>query len=85
MLKNQRARLWAFRSRYESLNAHLIQLSPLAVLSRGYAIVEDGDGHVLRSADETAPGQALRIRLHQGKLAAMVSQVEIDADGGGQA
>ena len=51
-------------------------LSPLAVLSRGYAIAYSADGRVIRSAAETAPGQPVRVRLGQGSLEAEVKKVD---------
>jgi exodeoxyribonuclease VII large subunit len=61
------------RHREEAIEAHLTQLSPLGVLARGYAIVEDARRHVLRSSTETSPGESLHIRLHYGDIAATVS------------
>jgi len=68
MLRTMQDRLWQSRRKYESLDLHLRQLSPLTVLSRGYAIVQTPQGSVLRSASETAPGEDLSIRLSQGQL-----------------
>ncbi|HYN97580.1 MAG TPA: exodeoxyribonuclease VII large subunit, partial [Pilimelia sp.] len=48
-------------------------LSPAATLQRGYAIEQRGDGHVVRAAAEVAPGDALRVRLADGELAATVA------------
>ena len=56
----------------ENCQLHLRQLSPLTVLSRGYAIVQDESGHVLRASGETAAGEAIQIRLHEGGLNAEV-------------
>lgn len=62
------------RQREGHLAIHLQQMSPFAVLARGYAIVEKPSGQVVRSAAETQPGDALRIRLHRGELAASVTE-----------
>ncbi len=43
-------------------------VSPLATLERGYAIVFDAQGHVLRQATSAAPGDRLRARLADGEL-----------------
>ncbi|GAB3791763.1 exodeoxyribonuclease VII large subunit [Dyella agri] len=43
-------------------------VSPLATLERGYAILFDADGKVLRSAQGVEPGAALRARLADGEL-----------------
>ncbi|RAN81618.1 exodeoxyribonuclease VII large subunit [Bacillus sp. SRB_336] len=49
--------------------------SPLATLERGYAIIFDADGQVLRSAKNVAVGTPLRARLADGELA-----LRVDAD-----
>jgi exodeoxyribonuclease VII large subunit len=53
--------------------ARLRALSPAATLQRGYAIVQRGDGHVLRAAGDVAEGDPLRVRLADGELAAKVT------------
>jgi exodeoxyribonuclease VII large subunit len=75
MRKAIEARLWQARRRHESLELHARQLSPLGVLARGYAIVENARGRILRSAAETAVEERLKIRLHRGELDAAVLQV----------
>jgi len=47
-------------------------VSPLATLERGYAIVFDADGQVLRAARNAPPGTSLRARLAEGELALRV-------------
>jgi exodeoxyribonuclease VII large subunit len=47
-------------------------VSPLATLERGYTILFDGDGHVLRSVQGVVPGSGLRARLADGELALRV-------------
>jgi exodeoxyribonuclease VII large subunit len=60
-----------------SMRARLATLGPAATLSRGYAVVQHRDPAgglaVLRSAAGVAPGDALRIRLADGTLAATVT------------
>ncbi len=75
LAKTLRSRLWNARRRYESSGAHLTQLSPLAVLARGYAIVENTHKHIVRSSAEVAAGEQLAIRLHRGEIDATVSAV----------
>lgn len=53
--------------------AHTLDaLSPLAVLQRGYAICQTPDGRVVRSAQQVVIGDAVTVRLHEGKLLAKV-------------
>ncbi|MFI1991171.1 exodeoxyribonuclease VII large subunit [Actinoplanes sp. NPDC020271] len=53
--------------------ARLRALSPLATLQRGYAIVQRGDGHVVRAAGEVGAGDPLRIRVAEGAVTAVVT------------
>ena len=65
------------RSRLGRLAGMVESLSPLAVLGRGYALVWDASGRrLVRSAGEVEVGDALRVRLHEGTLAATVSGKE---------
>jgi exodeoxyribonuclease VII large subunit len=64
--------------KFESLEAHLSQLSPLRILSRGYAIVETEGGQAVRDAAETGAGEIVRIRFGRGKAEAMVTGTELD-------
>uniref|UniRef100_UPI0035ABE339 exodeoxyribonuclease VII large subunit n=1 Tax=Actinotalea sp. C106 TaxID=2908644 RepID=UPI0035ABE339 len=50
--------------------AQVRALSPAATLDRGYAVVQHGDGLVLRDPAEVDVGQVLRIRVARGELSA---------------
>lgn len=76
LINAMQTRMRHARHREEAIEAHLTQLSPLGVLARGYAIVEDARRQILRSSAEISPGESLRIRLHQGQLIAIVSSTE---------
>jgi exodeoxyribonuclease VII large subunit len=58
----------AGRSRLESLEKQLLSLSPLGVLNRGYALVYDESGALLRNATDAKPRQLLSTRLAQGSI-----------------
>lgn len=64
------------RSRVQALESRLRALSPLAVLGRGYALVSDEQGQVLRRAEDAEQGQKIRVRLAQGGLRAKVEEIE---------
>ena len=48
--------------------ARVVALSPQATLDRGYAVVQDEDGVVVRDADAVPPGADLQVRLASGTL-----------------
>ena len=60
--------------------AHLAQmldsLSPLGTLQRGYSIVTDSDGKVVRDAGEVSVGDEVEARLARGRLGLTVKSVE---------
>lgn len=43
-------------------------ISPLATVARGYSILQQPDGRVVRSVADTAPGDRLKARLQDGQL-----------------
>jgi exodeoxyribonuclease VII large subunit len=63
-----RRRARALRS-FGSLDA----LSPLAVLSRGYALATTPEGRILVAATDVSPGDAVLVRLFRGRLRATVT------------
>jgi len=66
-------RLQATTARLSSLDARLQSLSPLAVLERGYALVQGAGGEVIHSTTQLAPGDQVTTRLSDG---AFTSRVE---------
>jgi len=62
------------RTRVERLTAGLESLSPLAVLERGYALVFDAAGNLLKDANGTEVGQEISARLARGEIVARVTR-----------
>jgi exodeoxyribonuclease VII large subunit len=60
-------------------DARLYALSPLGVLQRGYALVQDADGVLIRSTAQIARGNMVRTRLGDGAFLSRV--VERDTAG----
>ncbi|MBC9734942.1 exodeoxyribonuclease VII large subunit [Nocardioides marmotae] len=53
-------------------------LSPLATLERGYAVLQDADGHVVTSVAGVAAGAAVSVRVADGRVHATTTGVEAD-------
>jgi exodeoxyribonuclease VII large subunit len=62
------------RASLDAADGRLRALSPLATLSRGYAIARSG-GAVLRDAGDVARGDPITVELGRGALGARVEQV----------
>ena len=58
--------------------ARVRALSPLATLRRGYAVVQDADGHVVTSPAQTTVGAALQVRVADGRLGVLVQETDLD-------
>jgi exodeoxyribonuclease VII large subunit len=64
------------RTRLNAATTRLQALSPLSVLARGYALIYNHDGTLLRSAAETSPGTIIQARLGTGSLTAQVTSIK---------
>jgi len=67
------------RVNLDSLRQHLIALSPIEILKRGYAVLSTQDNTIVRTVRQLSAGEELNVRLHDGKFGAIVSdQIEPD-------
>ena len=66
-------RIETFRQRIELLRQLLESASPFEILERGYSMVTDESGRLLRSAQEADPGQNVIIRMADGSLDAKIT------------
>lgn len=89
-LQHLRARFIGLRKQLNSATSRTLQLqqqrlnaaaqllngvSPLATLQRGYAIVSNAQGEVLREASRAQTGDTVRARLAQGQLICTVETI----------
>jgi exodeoxyribonuclease VII large subunit len=68
-------RLARARAQLAATGATLAALSPYATLERGYAIVRDADGRIVRDAADHRPGDSLDVHLARGGLDVRVERV----------
>ena len=62
------------RSRLERLTSQLEALSPVAILERGYALVFDSSGKLLKDSARVSAGDDVSARLARGHIIATVKQ-----------
>ena len=63
-----------------TLAAKLDAMSPLKVLGRGFALVTDGEGQIVRSAAEVPVGSTVTAALAEGALRCRVEDVMIEEE-----
>jgi exodeoxyribonuclease VII large subunit len=69
-----RARLAGHRSHVERLTAQLNALSPVKILERGYALVFDSSGALVKDATQLSPGAEISARVARGSFTAEVKK-----------
>ena len=69
-------RLARKRGDLERVTASLAALNPLGVLSRGYALAQDGEGKVIPSATRLAVGDRVTLRFADGRARVAVEEIE---------
>jgi len=69
--------LLQYRVRSERLETALRSLSPLAILDRGYALVFDAEGQLLRNADDVDVGEEVSARLARGQIQASITKKQV--------
>ena len=63
-----------------ALTSKLDAMSPLKVLTRGYAMAQDGEGHVLKSVRQVNAGDRIVVSLSDGSLTAAVTDKKENAE-----
>lgn len=63
-------------ARLAGLIGRIDALSPERVLARGYAVVRDGDGRVIRDPSTLQPGDDIVVTVHAGSVEAQVLTVD---------
>jgi exodeoxyribonuclease VII large subunit len=60
--------------RLERMGRALEALSPLAILERGYALVFDGAGQLIKDAEQVKAGEEIAARVARGEIRAVVKK-----------
>ena len=69
------------RRRLGALSASLDALSPLKVLGRGYAMVTDGEGKIVRSVHDINIDDSLCVTMGDGGVRCRVEEIKEDTNG----
>lgn len=63
------------RGQLTRLADSLAHLNPKAVLARGYSILTDADGRIVRDSRQLEPNQSVAVSLHSGRLEARIESL----------
>ena len=74
MVAAMRTSLLRSQSRLDQLASQLQALSPVAILERGYALVFDSRGNLLKNAEQVRTGDEISARLAKGSVTATVKK-----------
>lgn len=69
-----RTSLLRHRSRFQQLDRELRALSPVAILERGYALIFDSAGKLVKGSSQVDVGDEITARLAKGSLTARVEK-----------
>ncbi|HWX55117.1 MAG TPA: exodeoxyribonuclease VII large subunit [Verrucomicrobiae bacterium] len=73
-----RSTIAAHRARLEQLSAKLDVLSPVKILDRGYALVFDSGGALVKDSSRLSPGDRISARVARGSVTAEVKETRKD-------
>lgn len=76
MIAAQNQNITRAKQRYIAQISKLEAMSPLKVLTRGYSMVQTEQGAVVRSTNQVALGERIRVRLSDGTISATVMKKE---------
>src|SRR5881409_1826903 len=79
MVAAMRTSLLRSQSRLDQLASQLQALSPVAILERGYALVFDSRGNLLKNAEQVRTGDEISARLAKGSVTATVKKISSKA------
>ena len=72
------------KQRFIGQTAKLDAMSPLKVLTRGYAMAQDESGDLIRSVGQVAVGEKITVSLSDGTIHAKISEIKEDSHESGK-
>ncbi len=66
LINASQQRLQQSQQRHQFLQERLTTINPQIVLDRGYAVVRNAQGEIIRSSEDLQPGRVLSVKLAQG-------------------
>lgn len=63
-------------ARLDNLRVSTEATNPLSILERGYSVLSDDNGELIRSVDQVVVGSELHMRLNDGEISSTASKVK---------
>ena len=76
MIAAQNQSIHRKKQRYIMAVSKLDAMSPLKVLTRGYAMAQNGEGTVVRSVNQVTAGDQLMVSVSDGTIQATVNEIK---------
>lgn len=76
LLSAQNQQIARKKQRYIAQISKLDAMSPLKVLTRGYAMAETADNQIIRSVNDVSKGDCIQVSLSDGRIAATVAEIK---------
>lgn len=75
LIQSSTQQLQEAKQHCQLLHQKLATLDPKSVLKRGYAVVRQSSGAIVRSTNALSPGEELQVQLGQGQLKVTVTEI----------
>lgn len=72
LISAEQAGVSRYHRHFVAVTAKLDAMSPLKVLTRGYAVATDPSGQIIRSTAQVQPGQTIAVQVSDGTISANV-------------
>jgi exodeoxyribonuclease VII large subunit len=72
--KSFKAILQEARTELKEVRARVRSLSPQSTLDRGYAVIQKGNGDLVRSPNDVKQGELVQLRLAKGEIGAQITK-----------
>ena len=79
LITAENMQIYGKKQKFVAMTAKLDAMSPLKVLTRGYAMAENQQQQLIRSVKDVSRGEEIHIRLQDGALCATVSDIKENA------
>lgn len=75
-LRSTQEKISKLMSRLDNLAVSVATLNPLSILEKGYSVLSDPQGELIRSIDQVNDGTQMSMRLRDGEISSIARDVK---------